>query len=241
MIKNPMFTGLIIALTVVITISAFFTGLYITNLDSDKNVQFNFNNAISKSDSQIDDNPVVAEVNEQKIRLNEINDAIKAGFSQGQMLDGMSVLDMIVIKTLLLEEAQNRNIVITISDAEEQMAVMYSQSGFSIEQFEEKLQELGTTYEKTLENFREELIINKMITDEISNIKINISDKEAQTFFDENIDEIKTQTGNGTVFDDVSSQIKTNLLQQKQQKVALDFIEDLENKATVIIYQDELQ
>jgi len=52
---------------------------------------------------------------------------------------------------------------------------------------------------------------------------------------------IKTQVGNSTVFDDVSSQIKANLLQQKQQQIVLDFIENLESKAMIVTYQEKLQ
>jgi len=47
MIKKSTFTGLIIALTAVIAISAFFAGSYITNLDSDKITQSDLNAAIS--------------------------------------------------------------------------------------------------------------------------------------------------------------------------------------------------
>jgi len=57
MIKKSTFTGLIIALTVVIAISAFFAGSYITNLDSDKITQSDLNAAISKLESKIESNP----------------------------------------------------------------------------------------------------------------------------------------------------------------------------------------
>jgi len=236
-----MFIGLLVISISIAAISSFFVGSYVTNLDSDKNIQSDLNYAISKLESQIESNPIVAVINDQEIKLDEVKDVINAGILQGQQLDSKTALDTIITKTLLLEEAQNSDITISITDAEEEMTTMYVQNGLSREQFEEKLDEFGTTYDQTLEIFRDELIINKMLADEISNVEIQVTDNEVNIFFEDNIDMIKTQFGNSTVLDDVSSQIKANLLLQKQQKVALDFIEDLESKAVIITYQEKLQ
>ena len=56
MIKKSTFTGLIIALTAVIAISAFFAGSYVTNLDSDIITKSDLNDAISKLESKIGTN-----------------------------------------------------------------------------------------------------------------------------------------------------------------------------------------
>lgn len=239
--KKLTFAALLVALVSIASISSFFAGSYITNLDSDKNIQFGINSEISKLESQTKDNPVVAEINGKEIRLEEVNDVIKSGFSQGQMLDGASALDMIITKILLLEEAQTRDVTMTMIDAEEKLTTTYTQSGLSKEQFEERLAEAGITYEQTLDGFREESIINEMLTDELSNAEIQVSDEEVKTFFEQNNDMIKSQVGNSTVFDDVSSQIKTNILQQKQQQAVLDLIESLERKAMIVTYEDRLQ
>ena len=239
--KKITFATLLVGLVIISSVSSFFVGSYIADLDSDKNMQFDFNPEISKLESQIEDNPVVAEVNGQEIRLDEVNDVIKVGFSQGQRLNGASALDMIITKILLLEEAQNRDVVITIIDAEEKLIATYTQAGLSKEQFEEKLVEAGTTYEQALNGFREEFIINEMLIDEISKTEIQVSDEEVKIFFEENKDMIKAQVGNNTVFNDVSSQVKVNLLEQKQQQIVLDLIKHLEQKMMIIIYEDMLQ
>ncbi len=197
-------------------------------------------NDIETIEYQTENNPIVAEVNGQTIRLDEVTNIINTGISQGQRLNSITALDRIIAKTLLLEEAQNRDIMIPMSDAVVAITTMYVQSGLSQEQFEERLEQIGTTYDQTLEAYREELIINEMLIDEISNIELQVSDKEAIIFFEENTDTIKAQIGNSTVFDDVSSQIKTTLLQQKQQQITLDFIENLKDKAIILTYQDRL-
>ena len=198
-------------------------------------------NEIGYTEIQDESNPIVAEINDQKIRLEDVQDAVNMETSQGQMLDSEIALDRMITKILLLEEAQARNITITLAEVEEEITSMYVQSGLSQVQFEEKLEEIGTTYDQTLEMYQEELIINKMLSDEVSKAEIQISDEEAKLVFDENKNAILSQVGNSTVFEDISSQIKTTLLQQKQQKIALDIIEHLKEKAVIITYEDRLQ
>ncbi|NNM03316.1 MAG: hypothetical protein HKP26_07150 [Nitrosopumilus sp.] len=236
-VKKSTFIGLLVLVISISSASSFFAGSYIEKIDFNENIHLNQNT----KNLEFDDNPVVAEINDQKIRQNEVNDIIKAGFTQGQTLDGVSALDMIITKILLLDEAENRNITITLADTEEKLTKSYIENGLTKEQFEEKLAEFGTTYEQTLERFQEELIINEMLTDEFSDEDILVTDEEAKIFFEQNIDMIKAQTGNTTIFYDVSNQIKTNLLQQKQQQSVLQFVEDLERKAMIVIYQEKLQ
>lgn len=237
-IKKSMFIGLLVLVISISSVSSFFAGSYIENIDFDEIIQFNQNIKNLEFD---DDNPIVAEINDQKIRRDEVNDVIKASFAQGQTLDGVSALDMIITKILLLDEAKNRDITIPLTDAEEKLTKSYIENGLSKEQFEAKLAEFGTTYDQTLDRFQEELVIKEMLTDEFSNEDILVTDDEAKIFFEQNIDMIKAQTGNTTVFDDVSNQIKTSLSQQKQQQIVLQFVEELERKAMIVIYQEKLQ
>jgi len=198
-------------------------------------------NEIGFTTQEDEHNPVVAEINNKKIRLDDVQNEVNMQISQGQAIDRITALDRMIAKILLLEEAQARNISITIAEVEDEITSMYTKSELSQAQFEEKLKEIGITYEQTLEMYQEELIINKMLSDEVSKAEIQISDEEVRLVFDENKDMILSQVGNSTVFEDVSSQIKITLLQQKQQKIALDIIEHLKEKSVVITYEDRLQ
>ena len=197
-------------------------------------------NEIKFTEQEDENNPVVAEINDKKIRLSDVQDAVNMEISQGQMIDDITARDRMIAKILLLEEAQARNITITMTEVEDEITSMYTQSGLSQAQFEEKLEEIGTTYDQTLEMYREELIINKMLADEVSKAEIQITNEEVKSVFEENRDVILAQVGNSTVFEDVSSQIKTTLLQQKQQEIALDIIEHLKEKAVIVTYEDRL-
>jgi len=198
-------------------------------------------NEIGFAEQEDENNPVVAEINDQKIRLNDVQDAVNMEISQGRMINSVTALDRMIAKILLLEEAQARDITITMEEVEKKITSLYVQNGLSKSQFEEKLKEIGISYDQIAKMYRDELTINKMLSDEVAKAEIQISDEEAKLVFDENKDMILSQVGNSTVFEDVSSQIKTTLLQQKQQKIALDIIEHLKEKAMIITYKDRLQ
>lgn len=73
-----MFTGLIVALTTVIAISAFFAGSYVTNIDSDRITQSDLNTAISKLESKIITSPQSpSQPNTQPIRVSIDDDPMK--------------------------------------------------------------------------------------------------------------------------------------------------------------------
>lgn len=193
------------------------------------------------TNSENSSNPIIAEINGQEIRLKEVQEAVNMETSQGQTIDSAVALERMIAKILLLEEANARNIAISMTEVEEEITSMYVQSGLSQEQFEDKLEEFGTTYDQILKMYGEEMIINKMLADEVSKAELLISDEEVKQVFEDNKDTIMTQMGNSTLFEDVSSQIKITLLQQKQQKMALDIIEHLKEKAAITTYEDRLQ
>lgn len=189
---------------------------------------------------QTDENPVVAEVNGQEILLDEVAESIRLGGMQGQQLNNSTALEQIITKTLLLEEAQERGIEISIDDAAAKLEEAYSQNGLSKQQFEERINQLGSTYEDALEMYREQMIINKVLVDEISDVEIQISDREAMAFFNENIDAIKSQIGNSTVYEDVSSQLKETLKLQKQRQMVSDLVSELRDDATILTFEDRM-
>lgn len=186
------------------------------------------------------DNPIVAEINDEVIRLDEVEDTIDTYLSQGQQLGKSAALDRIIVETLLIDEAETRDIAVTLDEAEEQLTSTYKQSGLTKAQFEQRLEQLGTTYDKTLEMYKDQLIINELLSQELSDTEITVSDQEAKLFYDQNSDMIKSQMGNATVFEDVSPQIKNTLQQQKQQQFVSDFIEELKDDAMILTYKERL-
>ena len=78
MIKKSTFTGLIVAITIVIAISAFFAGSYFTNLNSDEITQSDLDAAIAKLESKIENNPQSpSQPNTQPINVSIDDDPMK--------------------------------------------------------------------------------------------------------------------------------------------------------------------
>ena len=100
------------------------------------------------ANSQNNSNPIIAEINGQEIRLEEVQEAVNMETAQGQTIDSAVALERMIAKILLLEEANARNIAISMTEVEEEITSMYVQSGLSQEQFEDKLEEIGTTYDQ---------------------------------------------------------------------------------------------
>lgn len=78
MIKKSTFTGLIIVITIVIAISAFFAGSYFANLNSDEITQSDLNAAIAKLESKISNIPQPpTKSNTQPIKVSIDDDPMK--------------------------------------------------------------------------------------------------------------------------------------------------------------------
>lgn len=78
MIKKSTFTGLIVVITIVIAISAFFAGSYFANLNSDEITQSDLNAAIAKLESKISNTPQPpTKSNTQPIKISIDDDPMK--------------------------------------------------------------------------------------------------------------------------------------------------------------------
>ncbi len=186
-------------------------------------------------------NPVIAEVNGQEIHLQELQEAQAIIQAQsGQMVDGSALLDQLITKELLLQEAESRDISVTPQEAETTLEQQITQNGLTVDQFKQRLQTQGTTYQETLVLYQEQITIDELLADEVSSSDLSVSDSEAESFFDENLDAIKGQFGEDTVYEDISDLIKNTVLQQKQQGLVTDLVDQLKSDAEVITYKDRI-
>lgn len=186
-------------------------------------------------------NPVVAEVNGEEIHLNEVKEAQAVIQAQsGQKVQGSALIDQLVTKELLLQEADDRGVSVSSQEAKTSLEEQVKQNGMTVEQFKQNLQQQGSTYDDTISLYREQIAIDELLSDAVSSTDVSVSDSEAQTFFDENIDAIKGQFGEDATYEDVSEPIKNTLIQQKQQGLVTEFINQLKSDAEIITYKDRL-
>ncbi|NIP61670.1 MAG: hypothetical protein GWN01_10935 [Nitrosopumilaceae archaeon] len=195
----------------------------------------------SMPSAQSGENPIVAEVNGEGIHLNEVKEAQAVIQAQsGQQVQGTALLDQLVTKELLLQEADARDISITTQEAKSSLESQITQNGMTIDQFKQRLQQQGTSYEDTVSLYREQITIDALLKDAVSGTDVSVSESEAQSFFDENTDAIQNQFGEDTAYEDVSDAIKNTITQQKQQGLVTEFINELKSDAEIITYKDRL-
>lgn len=187
------------------------------------------------------ENTIVAEVNGEEILLGEVQEAQAVIQAQsGQMVQESALLDQLVTKELLLQEADDRGVSVTRQEAQSSLEQQITQNGMTIDQFKQRLQSQDSTYDETLALYQDQITIDALLQEEIASTEVTVSDSEAQTFFDENIDSIKNQLGEDAAFEDVSDLIKNTITQQKQQGIVTDFISQLKSDAEIIKYEDRL-
>lgn len=186
------------------------------------------------------ENPIVAAVNGEPIMFDDIQTQKNLQGSAAQDMDSAAILDQLVVRELLLQEAESRDISTTEDEAESALEQQILQSGMTNEQFKATMSQQGLTYSQVVDVFQEQLTIDALLQDEIGSNNIQVSDQESMLFFEENIKMIQDQMGADVKYDDISAQIKTTIMQQKQQELVSDFIAELESIATIIFYKDKL-
>lgn len=188
--------------------------------------------------AQTGENPVIAEVNGEEIYLQELRQVEAATQAQtGQGVESTVLLDQLITKEILLQEAENRNISVTTQEAKASLEEQIVQNGMEVDQFKQSLQAQGTTYDDTIDLYQEQLTINDLLTEETSS-ESAVLESEKESFFDENIDTIKSQFGDDVAYEDVADMIEATILQQKQQGAVMELVNQLRGNAEIITYED---
>lgn len=134
---------------------------------------------------------------------------------------GKRVLENVITKELINQEAKKKNVVVSDEDVKKQ-----------IEEIKKSLEGQGTTIEAALsmqgqtmqdleDNIRLQKVAEKLLAD-----KTTVSDDEIKKYFDENKDTL----GKDAKYDEVKSQIESQLKSQKFQTEVEKFLSDLKTQ-----------
>lgn len=138
--------------------------------------------------------------------------------------EGDAILEDMITKKLIFQEAENSNISISASEIESEINVIrntVSQQGSSLEDI---LSYQGITYEQLLENIKIQKILEKLLEG-----SIEVTDEDIRTRYDENRDIY----GNDKTFDELKEDIKYQLYQEEITAVYRNWIE--EKRASAVI------
>jgi peptidyl-prolyl cis-trans isomerase SurA len=139
----------------------------------------------------------VAIVNEDTITLSEVNELGKSFFQKiteetpaNQLADVLqqarkTVIDKLIDKKLLLQQAKKLNIRVSDEDVENALKNLIANNKSTMEQFRKEVGAMGMSEKQYREDLREQILSSKLINYEIRS-KVIISDEKIKDYFNNN-------------------------------------------------------
>ena len=138
------------------------------------------------------------------------------------------VADAIATQRLLLKEAEKLNIEVSDEEVEAFIQQNLALASITQEEYQAKLAESGVTEEEYQEQLKQQMLILKLINQSISPDDYKVSDEEVDAFMEENKDTYEAMFEQAPELEEVMrEQIRTSLMQQKQQELIKEFIDSL--------------
>jgi len=160
---------------------------------------------------------IVATVNGEPInRFTFINELEKQ--------DGKRILESLVSKTLVLQEAKKKNINITPSEIDSEIKNIEDNLKTRGQTLDQVLKLQGITMDTVKDQIKLNLLMKKLL-----GANVSVTDKEVSDYMEKN----KSLIPEGTNPDESKKQIKTQLEQQKFQEKAQEFMKNLQDKAKI--------
>ncbi len=164
---------------------------------------------------------IVALVNGQPIsRASVISDLEKQG--------GKKVLDSLIVRTLIQQEAQKKNINVAQSDIDKEVKKIeanFSQQGQNIDQL---LAMQGMTKKDLQEQIKIQVMLEKLLGD-----KVKVTEKEIDQYLAQNKNAAGDTGSTTPTPTPAREQIRQQLSQQKMQSEAQKYVEELRKKAKI--------
>ncbi|MCF8011175.1 MAG: SurA N-terminal domain-containing protein [Clostridiales bacterium] len=142
------------------------------------------------------------------------------------------VLEEMIDKTVLLQEADKEGISIKNEEVKSQFDQMEAQFGGE-EQFNKVLKNNDITVEKLKQDMSEQLKIEKYIENAVPEEEISVSEKETRNYYDQVKEQSSKEIGN---YENLKSQIENMLKQQKVQSVQDELLESLKEDMVIERY-----
>ncbi len=174
---------------------------------------------------------VVARVNGEKISSQELARTQQALGQSGAQLSDKEVLDQLINKELISQEAQKQGYSITDQEAESMLKSRLQQQNKSLEEFKQQLNSQNASYESQLTRLKKDLAIQKYLDKELQDQNFEVTDEEAKNFYDRR----KAQSSNGQLpsYEQVAPQMKQAVKQQKRQQAIESLAQKLKEDANI--------
>ncbi len=141
---------------------------------------------------------------------------------------GKKVLDSLIVKTLILEEGKKKNITVAQSDVDQQIKKIddnFKKQGQNIDQL---LQMQGMSRADLNDQIREQLVLEKLLSD-----KVKVTDKEIDQYLAQNKNAQASEVSLSPTPPPDRETVKQQLQQQKMQAAAQNLVDQLKKNAKI--------
>lgn len=138
----------------------------------------------------------------------------------------MGVLDQLITQEILLQRAQKENLQVTDDEVKQAVQAFISEKGWTVEEFQKQLKEVGLTEEEFRNEQRQVLQIRKLQDRQKSKIPAP-SEKEIADYYNQNRDQFKIGRGiylSQIMVDPANNGLKNDALGEEQAKQKISTI-----------------
>lgn len=177
-----------------------------------------------------DGNEVVAKVNGEEIKSQQITRSKQALGPRGQQVSDRQVLQQLVSQELLGQKAEEEGYSVSKEEAESSLQSQLQQQDMSLEEYKKQLESQGISYESQLPRLRRDLATQNYIDAEVGSQDSEVSDEEAKKFYDQQKQQSPDEM---PPYEEIKPQIKQTLKQQKQQQAIRPLLKKLRQDANI--------
>ena len=135
-----------------------------------------------------------------------------------------ALLEQLVAKELILQEAKAKGITLTDAEVDEYIAEALVEAGLTMEDFEAQLSLNGQTIDDIKADLESTLIVNKLAEQEI---QVEVTDEDVEAYFNENIDSLIQYHASHIL---VCWEGKTSCAQERTQEEAEAIVAEIQTK-----------
>ena len=143
---------------------------------------------------------------------------------QLEAYQGASLLDSMIEQELIKQEAKEKGKNVTEQEIADQIKQVEESMGSQGITLDEALKAQNMTRADLEENFKMNILIEKLLSD-----RINVTDQEIQTYIDAN----KDSFGEGADIEQIKTLVKQQLQQQKMSEEFQKLVDELRQKADI--------
>lgn len=135
-------------------------------------------------------NGIACKVGDSIITINEFETAyesekVRASFFREGVPDKSSVMDLLIDNLLVKMEAEKKGIVVTEEELNEIIDNIRKQNNLSIEEFQRELKRENITLDELKENYKNDIVKMRLISQMVSQRINNISNEEIKRFYED--------------------------------------------------------